>query len=258
MFGWNDRPTKAELKHRIGGDSPARVVAVGYGHYEVTIPDDPEADVTYKKPYYRTGDPRSVFPGMEVRDGELRLPLEDITSIILSRVQPAEVAVALWQDDEVKAEFMDALCKRWSERGLGDEDRRKFLSDIKEAVHDEALDKLASAMSSLEYAIAKNYYLHSQIRAINDTLEHYGVTRPPRGDEEGPQPLRIKDESQVGEFKIAGTAWNEARDYWRREVLRQFPRPASADTHPKDGDVQQAPLVSGAVGEAETPKGGRQ
>lgn len=31
--------------------------------------------------------------------------------------------------------------------------------------------------------------------------------------------------------------------------------PASADTHPKDGDVKQAPLVSGAVGEAETPKG---
>jgi hypothetical protein len=28
---------------------------------------------------------------------------------------------------------------------------------------------------------------------------------------------------------------------------------ASADTHPKGGDVQQAPLVSGAVPEGETP-----
>jgi hypothetical protein len=28
---------------------------------------------------------------------------------------------------------------------------------------------------------------------------------------------------------------------------------ASADTHPKDGDVQQAPLVSGAVPERQTP-----
>ena len=32
-------------------------------------------------------------------------------------------------------------------------------------------------------------------------------------------------------------------------------RAASVDTHPKNGDVQQAPLVSGAVGEAETPNG---
>jgi hypothetical protein len=28
---------------------------------------------------------------------------------------------------------------------------------------------------------------------------------------------------------------------------------ASVDTHPKDGDVQQAPLVSGAVAAGETP-----
>jgi hypothetical protein len=31
---------------------------------------------------------------------------------------------------------------------------------------------------------------------------------------------------------------------------------ASADTHPKDGDVKQAPLVSGAVPEGQTPQGG--
>jgi hypothetical protein len=35
---------------------------------------------------------------------------------------------------------------------------------------------------------------------------------------------------------------------WVREQLA-----ASADTHPKDGDVQQAPLVSGAVPEGQTP-----
>jgi hypothetical protein len=29
---------------------------------------------------------------------------------------------------------------------------------------------------------------------------------------------------------------------------------ASCDTHPKDGDVEQAPLVSGAVPERQTPR----
>jgi hypothetical protein len=230
MFGWHDRATKAELKHRIGGDSPCRVVSVGHGTYEVTIPDDPEIDVTYQSPYRRPSDPRQTFPNMEVRDGEMRIPLDDIVGAILARVEPREIAVALWQDDEVKAEFMDALAVRYSERGLGDGDRRKFLASVKEAVHDAALDKLASAMAGLEYAIAKNYYLHTEIRRINDTLEHYGVTRPPRGDEVGPQPLRIKDESHVGEFKIGGTAWNEARDHWRAEIRERFPAPARAET----------------------------
>jgi hypothetical protein len=225
MFGWNERPTKADVKHLIGGENPARVVEVGYGHYEVTIPDDPQADITYRVPYHRRSNPRDTFPNMEIRDGEMRLPLEDIVSTILARVEPAEVAVALWQDDAVKAEFMEALARRYSERGLDDGDRREFLANVKEAVHDAALDKLASAMAGMEYAIAKNYYLHSRISEINDTLAHYGVTRPPRGDETEPQPLRIRDESQLGEFKIGGTAWNEARDYWRREVGRQFPLP---------------------------------
>ena len=43
---------------------------------------------------------------------------------------------------------------------------------------------------------------------------------------------------------ISTVAWIE------RELARAL---ASVDTHPKDGDAQQAPLVSGAVGEAETP-----
>jgi hypothetical protein len=67
MFGWNEKPAKAEVKHRIGGDMPARVVSVGYGQFEVTIPDDPEQDVTYKKPYGYRGRPQDTFPNMEVQ-----------------------------------------------------------------------------------------------------------------------------------------------------------------------------------------------
>ncbi len=231
MFGWDDRATKADVKHLIGGDRPARVVSIGWGQYEVTIPDDPEADVTYRKPrHHWSSDPRQTFPNMEVCDGEMRFPLDDLVSAVLARVAPAEIAPSLWQNDEVKELMMEALSVRYSEMGLDDGDRRRFLASVKEAVHSAALDKLASAMAGMEYAIAKNYYLHTEIGQINDMLSQYGVTRPPRGDEDGPQPLRIKDEQSVGEFKIAGTAWNESRDFWRSEVLRQFPmaEPVSA------------------------------
>jgi hypothetical protein len=227
MFGWNDRPTKAEVKYLIGGDKPARVLMIG--QYEIRIPtDDPNADVMYTVPSRVDGNPRTAFPNMEVCDGEMRIPLDDIVSSILARVEPTDIAVALWADDDVREQFIEAMVTRYSEMNVGDADRRKVLLGLQQAVHSAALDTLAKAMASLEYNISKRCYLHQEISRINDTLEHYGVTRPPRVDEEGPQPLRIKDEGQVPEFKISGTSWNEAREFWRTEVLRQFPMPVLA------------------------------
>jgi hypothetical protein len=228
MFGWNDRPTKVECRTRIGGENPARVITIG--QYHVTIPDDPEADVSYTVPSRNDTNPRQAFPNMEVRDGEMRIPLDDIVGAILSRVEPSEIAVALWADDAVRDQFVYALVTRYSEMNVGDADRRKVLDGLKEAVHSKALDLLAGKMASLEYSVSKQSYLHTAIDNINRTLEHYGVTRPPRGDEVGPQPLRIKNESQVPEFTIGGDAWNEAREFWRGEVLRQFPMPKSEST----------------------------
>lgn len=228
MFNWNDRPTKAEVKHYIGGDKPARVLTIG--QYEITVPaDDPEADITYTVPSrFRDSDPRGAFPNMEVRDGEMRIPLDDIVSAILARVEPVEVAVALWANDEVRDEFVSAMVERYSQMNVGDPDRRKVLDGLQEAVHSKALDTLSSKMASLEYSVSKRSYLHSEIDRINETLAYYEVTRPPRGDEVGPQPLRIKGEQQVPEFAITGIAWNRAQAFWRAEVLRQFPMPASA------------------------------
>lgn len=224
MFGWNERPTKATVKYLIGGDKPERVLAIG--QYEIRIPADPEADVTYTVPSRVDSSPSSAFPNMEVRDGEMRIPLDDIVASILARVEPADIAIPLWADDDVREQFIEAMVTRYSEMNVGDADRRKVMDGVKEAIHSKALDLLASKMAALEYDISKRCYLHQEIRNINDMLAHYDVTRPPRGDEEGPQPLRIKDENQVPEFKISGTSWNEAREFWRAEVLRQFPMPA--------------------------------
>ena len=228
MFGWNEKPTVAEVKYRLEGDVAARVVTVGHGTYEITIPNDPEADVTYKHIRQTYGDPRKTFPNMEVADGEMRIPLDDIVSAVLARVKPADIAVALWADDDVRGEFIYAMTTRYSSDNISDADRRKFLTKVKEAVHSAALDKLGNAMAKLEYECAKRFSLWQEVRRINDRLEHYDVTRPPRGEEEGPQPLRIADPTNGKEFSIGGQAWNEARDYWRDEVARLFPAQGGA------------------------------
>ena len=217
MFGWNDKPTRAEVRHIIGGENPARVVTVGYGQYEVTIPNDPEADVTYRKPYGTVGDPRQTFPNMEVRDGEMRIPLDDIVSSILARVEPTEIAVALWADDGVRNEFIDAMVTRYSEQNIGDSDRRKFLKGVKEAVHSKALDSFAGAASKLEYEFSRKWFFYHEVSRINDWLREMEYT-----DRDG-KPLQLRHEDSDGAFKIGGATWNESRDHWRDEASRMFP-----------------------------------
>ncbi len=230
MFGWNEKATVAEVKYLIGGESPARVVTVGYGAYEVTIPNDPDGDVTYRKPREIYSDPRKTFPNMEVVDGSMRIPLDDIVSAVLARVKPAEIAVALWADEEVRSEFIYAMTERYSSMNVGDADRRKFLNEVKETVHSKALDRLGNAMAKMEYDYSGRFSVWREVEAINNTLEHYGVTRPPRGDEDGPQPLRIADPTRNEQFSIGGKVWNEARDHWRDEVARLFPSLCEEET----------------------------
>ena len=65
MYGWNNAPTKAEVRHLIGGDEPATVYSIGL--YDVTVPG-PETPVTYRR-RYENSDPRRTLPNMEIADG---------------------------------------------------------------------------------------------------------------------------------------------------------------------------------------------
>lgn len=220
MFGWPDKPTKVEPKYVHGGDNPARIFEIG--KYQVTVPDDPEATVTYHVPHYRHGqsDPRTTFPNMEVSDGEVRFPVEDLVPVILSRLDPVDLARALWQNEDVKAEFMSCLTERWSEGGIGDADRRKFLASIKEAIHSKALDAFAYTAQKLERAFGQKWFFYHEIHRVNDGLREAGFE-----DRDG-NPIRLRHEDSDPAFRIGGEHWNDAREHWRAEAARMFAIPA--------------------------------
>lgn len=224
MFDWPNRPTKVEAQHRITGDNPRRVFQIG--KYRVEVPDDPEADATYHVPSYGRGEPtepRAHFPNMEVRDGEMRIPLEDFAAAVLSRVEPTEIAVALWQDADVRAEFMDALTRRWNERGIDDGDRRKFLAGIKEAIHSKALDEFAYTAQKLERAFGAKWFFYHEVNSVNQRLHEAGYE-----DREG-NPIRLRHEDSDPVFKISGANWNEAREHWRQEAEKMIAAPAEVE-----------------------------
>jgi hypothetical protein len=225
MYGWNERPTKAEIKHFIGGDSPAAVLKIG--EYLVTFPWKEGNDalaVTYRSEHRHSTNPRETLPNMEVCDGQIRIELTDLVGLVLSRLEPADLAQTLWQDEEVRREFMGCLIRRYNEQGIGDKERREFLAGVKETIHDESVDRAAAALASGEYNFAKEFYTHDTIDRVNRFLRDREVRR-----EDG-EVVQFKSESQVDQFKIGGAAWNEARDYWREKIAERFPAPVAVES----------------------------
>lgn len=241
MFGWANRPTKAAVKHFIGGDEPKAVYKVG--QYEVTVPGS-ELEITYSVPYHRQTDPRSVFPGMEVTDGEIRIPVVDVVDEILSRISPVELALALWQDNDVKAEFISCLTENYNNGNILDADRRSLIDGVKAAIHSAALDRLAGTMSKLEWEVNQRSHFYQEIQRINETLKHYEVMVDRYvTDDNGnrvlkkvhleftaiDRPAKTETGFEKGELEIGGKAWNEAREFWRNEVMKRFPASEKID-----------------------------
>jgi hypothetical protein len=227
MYGWNEKPAKADVAHLIGGDNPATVYEVG--SYEVTVPGE-ECGITYRHKYRHTSDPAATLPNMMISDGEIRIPITDLVGEVLKRLEPAELAKALWTNEEVRAEFIEALSYRYMFEGVEDKDRREFLRKVKEQVHSVAMDRLAEVMATQEYAAREKAHYYNRVNhfqywwgAVQETLRKWpeALEAVRFGHGAAFKPLTEDDP----DFRIGGKHWNEARDFWRDEVLKQFPKP---------------------------------
>lgn len=230
-YGWNEHATNVDVRSFIGGDSPAAVFEIG--QYQVTLqgptPENPP-DVTYIKKRHESGDPRRTFPNMEVLDGVLKIPVEDIVGEMLTRLDPVDLSRTLWTENkEVRAEFMHCMIETYTDGTLDDADRREFLRAVKEAVHSKAIAVLAEQFSSSEFNLCRTVYYYDQIRAANDALRRAEDTVRQITGNEAFTFRRLADDGQNELTRIGGTVWNEARDYWRDRIATLFPS-AEKDT----------------------------
>jgi hypothetical protein len=249
MYGWNDKPNKAKLKHFIGGDQPRAVFEIG--EYEVEVPttatenDEPIAPaVTYRSKYRHTTDPRVTLPGLEIRDGQIRIELTDLVGLVLSRLEPVDLARALWSNADVRQEFMSCLTQRYASDDFSDNDRRKFLAGVKETVHQTALDRLVLTIAEREFEFSRFAHAGHEIDRINQVLRHLEIRVPSQTETEGEllqfQRLDVMVKQPDGTYErgpleIAGLAWIESREFWRKEALKQFPLPPKEAAQPEQG-----------------------
>lgn len=251
MYGWNQSPVKGKLKHFLGGENPRAMFEIGEYQVEIgtvkTGTDErgndqyAEPAVTYRSKHRHETNPRETLPNMEVADGQIRIELTDLVGLILSRLDPVDLARTLWQNDDVKAEFMSLLVTRYNESGLGEAERRKFLNGVTEAVHSKALDRLATTMAKIEFETDRISNFYAEIRRINEVLRAKDVMVSSdvwddvsKKHERRLVPLQFDEREHKrdangnhtrGDLAVGGRGWEEAREFWRKEVLKQFPMP---------------------------------
>lgn len=232
-LNYQERPTRAEYKgtSRGGGSGPDLCYNYDVGRYAISIDLEALSDrrgaheeaVTYRT-RYGSEDVHAALPNVCVEDGELTLPLTDLVGLVLDRLPPAELARTLWDDADVRAEFVECLAHRYSETGVGDLERRQVLKRVREVIHSTALDRLAATMAKMEYEIDRAADLYHMAQRINDgirDLVRRGIITQQLADSIGQLDPHPRDDV----LKIGGKAWTEARAHWRQRVEQLFPGP---------------------------------
>lgn len=180
--------------------------------------------------------PRTAFPNMEVRDEAIVLPFCDLVELIIARADPIDLAKSLWANDDVRGEFRSCLTREYNVSHVVDDDRRKFLAEVKEAVHSKELSALTEKISDVEHEVRarwrSNRYTHdynAHYFAVLESIEHlYGSEA--RKEIERRHLARFSRPFDDGDFGIGKKHWNECRDFWRAKTLELFPGPGIPET----------------------------
>lgn len=253
LHRYNDRSSTLKIDHETviketNDDGSVKSERRGTVHslndFDITVWEDGE--VTARRKYYATSDPRKHFPNMEVSGGSISLPIEDLVSFILERIKPAELAEGLIADTEVREQLIYALAHRYGTDHVTDTDRRKFLTEVKEAVHSKALDAAVTALNRKEDNLRSNYDYY---RWKKIELGHYKsiyeyvcmllgsiLKDDPMSENRlvafknahiAPDKLEeyIRGERDPVVMESVGAQWRESRDYWRRRLEELFPAP---------------------------------
>ena len=174
---------------------------------------------------------RSLSPQMriEVYDGELRLPLEDLVPQVLERLDVSELAQMLCADEDARRAILDALARRYNEMSIEDADRRHWIAKVQSAIHDVKLDALTYSMTRIEQAVAQMGYRAMGDIHYDNVLRHE-LERAGLDTEAALERSRLfRPKQELVDFRpylansSVESAWQDARDFWRKQLIALFP-----------------------------------
>lgn len=261
---YQDRPSTLKVEHTIEtnmvidieGESvtrPRKGTVHSLNEFDITVWEDGE--VTARRKYYTRTTPEATFPNMEVADGTISLPIEDLVSCILARISAKELAEGILPDDEAREALVEAMAERYRSPGFEDDDRRTFLTKVQQQVYADAIGRAVERLNKAEegHRARDDYYRWRKVEIGHyRSIYEYVVTLlgsilkdDPASDKRleafraghmSPDKLDafISDHRDPVVKESVGAQWHESRDFWRKRLEEFLPEPT--ETAPADHD----------------------
>lgn len=173
---------------------------------------------------------------VEVGDGELRFPLEDLVPLVLERLDISELAQMIMGNEEARRAILTSLAAYYNDHYIEDADRRFWIAKVQAAIHSKKLDEIAFAMARIENGVAQMGYDAMRDIAFGNVLSYLvadlmrflgcewrqaqeiGDALARRHDALPPDKGLVDFRPYVNALGSGANAWNDARDHWRAQV----------------------------------------
>ena len=101
-----------------------------YGSTEFRVPSGTEVRMQDARWSNRSSsaDPRHTLPNISVEGDAIVIPFCDIVEMVVARAEPAELAKSLWQNDDVREQFIYCMEERYSSGNIGDKAATRRIS----------------------------------------------------------------------------------------------------------------------------------
>lgn len=241
MSWYRDRPRTIKHSTTIeNADGYLTAATYDVGRYIITVPviqnpngvSEPEEITVAER---SRSDRREQFESLRIEDGQVMLSITDLADNILERAEPAEIAQALIEKDDVREMLTDLFGDHWSRGGVTSRDRQRFLERVHEALRYDGVYACASKLASLEYEERRKWNQYEYVRSINDRLRNLEVRDPYTGEL-----LQFKEPVNDADNRIGGLHWDKARDYWRERMEQLVPAVTAEPVARFPADVERA------------------
>lgn len=243
-------------------------IARQYGVTEIRVPQG--TVVRCREDRHRTmydSAPRldRELPGIMLAEDAIVIPFEDLAATLLQRAEPAKLAQALWQKSpEVREAFMYAMTSHWSDGSITDEERRRFIFEVKEDINTVAIERHVKFFSDLESKIRERWRSFDVWNNVQNWWQGLIIRlRQQHGDDfveaveriAGHAPF-LGPDPEYAQYKVVGIEWADAREFWRKWATDHF---ALARALPMESAPRDKPILAWCDHEADpvTTDGGK-
>lgn len=175
------------------------------------------------------------FPNIEVVEGCVSFPIEDIIEMALRAADDGTLSRILFENQQVRREFIDSIGDSYGALSVSNPERRRLLHRMQSDVHDAALDRACTILADIERKLTHVWASRQYEEQANNVLSAHAdnlwrayqkAQKENRALTDPLEPEKVHRLSPEPDIPSHGKTYEEVRAYWRDRLEERFAPPS--------------------------------